>query len=111
MVTNRAMARLKKPSVRSSSSLEAALVEARRERDEALLALAKERELTNALRLQLRQPPLEVARYPAGTGLGPPPLRYELADKLNDSAKRALGPVHRAARSLLGRKTQGPGRR
>jgi hypothetical protein len=111
VVSHAAMPRPKKSAVGSIAALEAALVEARRERDEALLALATERELTNALRLQLRQPPIEVARYPAGTGLGPPPLRYELADKLNDSAKKALGPVHRAAKSLLGRKPQGAGRR
>jgi hypothetical protein len=87
----------------SPAALETALADARRERDEALMLLAKERELTNALRLQLRQPAADIPRYPTGTGLGPPPLRYELADKLNDSAKKALGPVHRAAKSLLGR--------
>jgi hypothetical protein len=88
----------------SLADLETALAEARRERDEALLALARERELTNALRLQLRAPAADVPRYPTGTGLGPPPLRYVVADRLNDSAKTALGPVHRVAKSLLGRR-------
>lgn len=89
---------------RSAHELESALDQARQERDDALAALAQERELTNALRLQLRhQGEPAVPRFPAGTGLGPAPLRYKLADSLNDSAKRALGPVHSAAKKLLNR--------
>lgn len=84
--------------------LERALIDARRERDEALLALARERELTNSLRLQVRNgQSVEIPRYPAGTGPGPAPLRYQLVDSLNASAKRALGPVHGAAKKLLAR--------
>lgn len=93
------MARRQQP---PKEDLKAELAAARAERDEALAALARERELTNSLRLQLRNAgQAETPRYPAGTGLGAPPLRYELADKLNNSAKRALGPVHQAARRLL----------
>ncbi|MER2562820.1 MAG: hypothetical protein ABTQ32_18985 [Myxococcaceae bacterium] len=84
--------------------LRQALADARSERDAALLELARERELTNALRLQLRaDQPTNVPRYPAGTGLGPAPLRYQLVDKVNESAKRALGPMHGAAKKLLDR--------
>ncbi len=91
-----------------SPDAERELREARRERDEALTALARERELTNALRLQLRDDQQgEVPRYPTGTGLGPPPLRYQLVDSLNASAKLALGPVHGAAKKLLSRR-RGP---
>jgi len=93
------------PRAQPANDLERALSQARHDRDEALEALARERELTNALRLQLRhQGEASVPRFPAGTGLGPAPLRYQLADTINDSAKRALGPVHSAARKLLNRR-------
>lgn len=81
------------------------LTAARRERDEALAALARERELVNALRLQLKnrgEP--DVPHFPPGTAPGKPPLRYELADRINESAKKALAPVHFVARRLLDRK-------
>lgn len=81
-----------------------ALVRALAERDEALLQLARERELTNALRLQQRSGAEVVPDYPPGTSPGDPPLRYRLADSLNASAKRVLGPVHTAARKLIHRK-------
>lgn len=86
------------------AELEAELAAARADRDDALAALAKERELTNALRLQLRRgDEAAVPRYPPGAGLGPPALRYELADRVNETVKRTLGPVHSAAKRLLRR--------
>lgn len=75
----------------SERRLEAAL----RERDEALLALATERERSNALRLRLeRLGEPEPPRYPTHAGIGPTPLRYVVVDRLNESIKGVLGPLH-----------------
>jgi hypothetical protein len=79
------------------------LLEALAERDRALTDLAKERALTNALKLKLEhvgEP--SVPLYPPSAGYGPTPLRYRVADRANEVAKVVLGPVHRLAKRLLG---------
>lgn len=84
-----------------ASALRERLEAAIAERDLALTALAKERELTNALRLGARNrgepdpPP-----YPRSAGLGAPPLRYVLADAANDVLKAWVGPLQRVAKRL-----------
>ena len=86
------------------SELEARLEQALAERDEALLDLAKERELTNALRLSARsRDEPEPMPYPPSAGLGEPPLRYRVADAANDTAKGVLGPWHQRFKRLAAR--------
>lgn len=65
-------------------------------------ALARERELVNALRLSYpagAEPALK--EYPPSVGPGEPPLRYRVADALSDGLKKYLGPVHHSARAAL----------
>lgn len=88
--------------------LERLLAAARSDRDAALLDLARERELVNALRVsRSSRTEAEVPRYPTAAGLGPVPLRYDLADATNERLKRGLGRFHhllkRAAEAALGR--------
>jgi hypothetical protein len=73
-----------------------------RERDAALLAVAREREEVNALRLS----------YPRSPSVQPaevwyqrpdPPLRYVLADRVNVLLKGRLGILHAAAKSAASR--------
>ena len=82
--------------------LQAALTLALQQRDEALLALAKERERGQAIYAQWAEP--QVAAGPARTAAGAPPaptqLRYRVVDRLNEEAKRRLGPLHRRARAV-----------
>lgn len=83
---------------------DAELEQLRAERDEALAALARERVLVNALRLALRHAGIEEPpQYPRPTTPGEPPLRYRVADALNDGRKRVLAPVREALESALGR--------
>ena len=60
---------------------------ARRERDEALLALAREREKLNALLLAQPQPRAK-------------PMRYWAVDVLNDGVKKALPLPHAGVRAV-----------
>lgn len=60
----------------------------RKQRDDALLALAREREQLNALVLAQPQPQEK-------------PLRYRAVDFLNDGLKRALPLPHKGVRWLL----------
>ncbi|MBL9037968.1 MAG: hypothetical protein JNG84_05575 [Archangium sp.] len=88
----------------NETTIEGRLHAALAERDAALTALAKERALVNALRLALQRrgepvPP----HYPLDAALDAPPLRYVVADALNDRAKTALGPVHDAVKALAER--------
>jgi len=68
-------------------------------RDEALAALARERELINDL--MLRYPPehLHPPEDPVAPDPGPAPLRYRLADRANDALKVLPG-VHAAAKRI-----------
>lgn len=77
------------------AELEAELLAVRRERDEALLQLSQERERLDALRLQRGDGEVDLSAV-AGA-----PLRYVLADQLNDSVKRVLSPLHRSARGAI----------
>jgi hypothetical protein len=93
---------MKKPSVKKSSSecascaeWERRALDAEKERNEAVMALARERELTNALRLSVNA--ALVHAEPSNEGL---PLRYALVDRANDEIKKVLGPAHVAVRSV-----------
>jgi hypothetical protein len=88
----------------SVEELEVRLEQAVRERDQALTECARVRAELDALRLALQrrgepEPPL----YPdsAAPGLAPP-LRYVVADSLNDAVKGVLGPLHRFVRARWG---------
>ena len=82
--------------------LQAALTLALQQRDEALLALAQERERTQTIYAQWAEPPVAAgpARRPAGAPETPTPLRHRVVDRLNDEAKRRLGPLHRGVRAV-----------
>ena len=78
--------------------MEAAL----RERDDALTALAKERERNNTLRLhldQLGEP--EPPHYPLEADPNSPPLRYVVADEINNRLKKTLKPLHNGLKRLF----------
>jgi hypothetical protein len=79
------------------------LQEALAARDAALLELAQEKERTNALRLWARAAgEVDPVRYPGEVGPDGAPLRYVVADRLNDGFKRLLGPLHERGKALLG---------
>jgi hypothetical protein len=83
--------------------LQAALVE----RDRALAALAEAREQLNAFRLALRNVgESSVPAYPVSAGLGPPPLRYLLVDRVNEQLKTVSGPIHHLLKALVDRKSR-----
>lgn len=77
------------------NEIERALEEARADRDRILLELARERErqVPQTLPLHHRDVPLSAVEGA--------PLRYMLADQLNDRLKAWLGPLHARARRLL----------
>lgn len=82
----------------------ARLQEALAARDAALLELAQEKERTNALRLWVRAAgEVDPVRYPSEVGPDGAPLRYVVADRVNDGVKRLLGPLHGRGKALLGR--------
>lgn len=98
-------------------ALERELLAARKARDEALLALAREREQVNALRLAIPATSAEAPpAYPVSVQPGPPPMRYLLVDSANTALKRYLGPLHRGTRqaaklalkALASAKSEGP---
>jgi hypothetical protein len=65
------------------------------ERDELVLALARERQRANSVVLEFPTVPL---RSPTATApQGPAPLRHQIADRLNDSMKGILPFAHIAA--------------
>lgn len=74
--------------------------ELQRQRDDALKALADERETSNALRLGHSS-----AYHYVGSHVrhrkGETPLRYEVADAANEVFKRYLGFIHAATRTAL----------
>lgn len=78
----------------------------RAELDQLRLELAKERELSNALRLGFFG---GIREIPQPHELEPPPLRYQLVDRANGFIKRYLEPIHRGAKgalALLGDRSQ-----
>lgn len=79
------------------AELERALEDVRRERDELMLELARERErhVPDAL-------PRDYPNTPLSQVEGAP-LRYVLVDRANDAVKTVLGPMHTRARKLLER--------
>lgn len=79
------------------ADLEAELRDARAERDRSLLELARAREELNALRLARAGEELRIGEVDGA------PLRYLVADRLNDGIKRVLGPAHGAVRGALSR--------
>lgn len=95
---------------RRLSALERRLDEAVAERDAALAALAREREGAQALRLAAAaQGEPEPKPYPKSAGPEAPPLRYVVADSVNDGLKRFLAPLRQGAKALAawGRRSQG----
>ena len=71
------------------------------ERDQSLLALSRERSLTNALRLAAASSgEVDPPNFPTAAGPGEPPLRYVLADKVNDRLKILLAPMHQLLRDI-----------
>jgi hypothetical protein len=73
--------------------LKTQLEELRGSRDEALLALGKEREFLEGMRLKYS---MEEHRHRTAEE---PPLRHVLVDRVNDAIKSRLGFVHRGART------------
>ncbi len=70
--------------------MRAQLREAREERDAALLAVAKEREVANAILASQVAPKL-----------GPKPIRYRAVDALSDGLKKALPLPHAGVRAAV----------
>ncbi len=89
----------------SCASLREQCAELRNQRDDALKALAEERETSNALRLGHSS-----AYHYVGSHVrhrrGETPLRYEVADAANAVLKSYLGFLHAATRSALNRLVQ-----
>ena len=86
----------------SGRSVAERLKQALDERDRALSELADARTELNALRL-LQQHPGEPppGAWSGGAGREALPLRYRVADAVNDAAKRILGPGHAVAKGLV----------
>jgi hypothetical protein len=67
------------------------------ERDELVIAVARERQRANAVLVQFPTAPVMV---PAPVAVADPPLRHRIADRINDSVKRLLPFAHTAAKRL-----------
>jgi hypothetical protein len=76
--------------------------ELRDQRDDALKALADEREISNALRLGYSRPYHYVGSY-VRYRRGEQPLRYDIADAANQFFKTYLGVLHTATRGTASR--------
>ncbi len=87
------------------ASLRAACDELRVRTDDALKALAEEREISNALRLGYSTPYHYVGAH-VRHRRGEPPLRYEVADAANQILKTYFGLLHIAAREAASRVLQ-----
>ena len=89
----------------SCASLREQCAELRNQRDDALKALAEERETSNALRLGH-----STAYHYVGSHVrhrrGETPLRYEVADAANAMLKSYFGFLHAATRAALSRLVQ-----
>jgi hypothetical protein len=82
-----------KPACPECAALDAQLQELRISRDDALLALAKERELLEALRVKH-------SRAESYGRAEEPPLRYVIVDQLNQALKDRFQILHLGARRL-----------
>jgi len=82
-----------KPPCPECAALEAELEEVRISRDDALLALAKERELLEALRMKHSRAESQLGREQ--------PLRQVIVDQLNDVIKNRFQFLHLVARKLI----------
>lgn len=87
------------------ASLQASCNELRKRTDEALKALAEEREISNALRLGYTAPYHYVGAH-VRHRRGESPLRYEVADAANRILKTYFGLLHTAARDAASRVLQ-----
>ncbi|MDC0708314.1 hypothetical protein POL68_07505 [Stigmatella sp. ncwal1] len=76
--------------------LDARIHELELERSDLRLALARERERANALRLAY--PAVHPSPLQASVPGGRAPLRHRLVDALNDSLKHRFPDIHRAAK-------------
>ena len=83
-----------KPACPECAALDAQLQELRISRDDALFALAKERELLEALRVKHSRAEIHIGRVEE------PPLRHVIADKLNYAIKGRFQILHIGARRL-----------
>lgn|GEM_PF-6908682 len=93
------------PGCARCNALETELTRTKQEKDAAILALAEERERSEALRLSYPTSKHEVGSHVSPESLSPP-LRYVLADAVNDFLKRYLRYAHagmHGAASLLQR--------
>jgi hypothetical protein len=87
------------------ASLRAQCKELRGQADDALKALAEEREVSNALRLGYSKPYHYVGAH-VRHRRGESPLRYEVADAANQILKTYLGFLHTATRDAANRVLQ-----
>ena len=76
-------------------------------RDRALLALAREREQLDSVRLSLQRFPPPPRQEPSASSAPPPvpadlPLRYQVVDAINNRVKRLAGPLHGPVKALAG---------
>jgi hypothetical protein len=85
------------PSCSNCERLELELARAVKDRDEALLEVARAKEISNALRLLARHGTQELA---LGKVRGAP-LRYVVVDEVNDTLKTILGPMHGQAKKAV----------
>lgn len=82
------------------AELRAQLEHLRESRDSALLSLAQEHELANALRLAFPTSRDALAAATPVTGYGTRPLRYAVVDELNERVKKYLKPVHSVSKRI-----------
>lgn len=87
----------------SSEELKQALSAALQARDEALAALADARAELNALRLRMAHPGEPAPGTWNAAGRQALPLRYRVADGVNDRLRSVLGPRHASTKALLDR--------
>jgi hypothetical protein len=96
------VASTEQPECPQCASLRAACDELRVRTDDALKALAEEREVSNALRLGYSAPYHYIGAH-VRHRRGERPLRYDLADATNDIFKTYFGFLHTAARVTASR--------
>jgi hypothetical protein len=87
----------------SDEALQEALSAALRARDEALSELADARAELNALRLRMAHPGESAPGAWTAAGRPALPLRYRVADGVNDRLKAVLGPGHATTKAILQR--------
>lgn len=85
------------------AGLEAQLRAALAERDRALEELAEARTELNRLRMQSMYPDEPAPGHWTDAGRSALPLRYRVADRLNDGARTVVKPGHALLKRLLTR--------